>query len=112
RDCNRIMPVGQTAPQIEAAARVDPGNEAEWRQTIDRLLPGARQTLTHLIHVLAIAAARQDARDQFSCDRARTAETGGDLEIDQSVDPVGPGRDIAAAHRGGERLGKAADPDD
>ena len=70
------------------------------------------QALAQLLHVLAVAAARQNTGDELGRDRARAAETGGDLQIDERFDPVRPRGDVAAAHRGRQRLGEAADPDD
>ena len=82
RDHGRIMPIRQAAPEIESAAGYDPGNEAKRRQPVYRLLPGSRQAPAYLIHVLAIAAAGQNACDQLGRSRARTTKARGNLKID------------------------------
>lgn len=71
RDLGGIESVGQPAPEIEAAARNDPRDDAEGRQPINRLLPGSRQTLPQLLHVLSIAAASENAGVQLGREGAR-----------------------------------------
>ncbi len=61
--------------------------------------------------MLAVAAVAHGVEDQFRRDGARPAEVRCDLKIDQRLDPVGTRRYVAAADRGGQGLGEAADPD-
>ena len=61
--------------------------------------------------MLAVAAVAKRAGDQFGRDRVGSAKARRDLKIDQRFDPVGARRDVAAADRGGQGLGEAADAD-
>ena len=111
--CNvrRIHSLRQAAPQIEAATRHKPRDDAQPREPLRRIDPGVGQAMAHLVHVVAIAASAEDAGDELARDRADRSEAGGDLKVGQGLDPLRPRRDVSAADGRREGFREAPDAD-
>src|SRR5476649_1558162 len=99
------------APEKHAASWLDPWFDAQCFQPRACLSHRTGQALSQALHVLSVGAVFQHAEDEFAR-KASAAERGGNLQIDQSLDPVAPHRDKTAAYGRREALGKAADMDD
>lgn len=85
-----VLPVWKAAPKVETAARHDPRPDAKRLQPARRLAPGPREAPAQLFHVLAVAAAREDACDQLD-DAVEAVERGHarpKLRIEGSRPPV------------------------
>ena len=100
--------VGQVSPQIDAGARLDPGDEAVRAQVLQRPPHGVGELSAQAVEMAPISAFRQHAMQNMGPRRA-VAHGRRQLEIDKLRDPVLPRGDIAAAHRRADSLGRAAD---
>ena len=107
----RVQAVRHVTPEKEATPWHDPGLEPEVPKLPGGLTACPGQAPSKRLHMFAVAAVGERAGDQFGRNRARSAETCRDLKIDQRFNPIGPGRNVAAADRCGQRFGEAANTD-
>ncbi len=100
--------LGQASPQINAGARLDPGREAMAAEILQRPPHGVGELPPQPVEMAPVSAFRQNAMQDVGPGRA-VAHGRRELQIDKLRDPVLPRGDIAAAHRGADGLGGAAD---
>ena len=94
RDSGRIETVGKLNPQEHAALGFAPRCEAQCFEAHDRLAHGLGQAAVQAVEMLAVTAVTQDLEDKLG-GKGIVAERGGELQIDEAVDPVGARRDEA-----------------
>ncbi|MNT58158.1 hypothetical protein D3C72_1955780 [compost metagenome] len=88
-----------------------PGFNPELGQPRTCGMHGLGQMGAQGVHMFAVAAVRQCDMGDIGGQPA-SCKAGGDLQVNQAVYPVGARRHKAAAQRGRQGLGKAADVDD
>lgn len=97
-------------PEEDTGCRLNRWLDADGAETFRHAHGGAGETGADAFDMAAIAAVGQHGVEHGRGERT-AGHGGGDPQVGQRLDPVGPRGDVPAASRGRQRLGEAADAD-